>query len=816
MMNNMFTDRVKKVLQYSREESARLGHDYIGTEHLLLGLVKEGQGVAVAVLANLGIQLDSLKKSIEDAVQSSSASMVLSEAPFTPMAKQVLEIAAQEAREMNNNYIGTEHLLLALTKNKNGIAAQILSVYGTDYKSVKEEVLSILSGNKKLSNAEQDKNNLPFIEHYGRDLTELARQNKLDPIIGRDREIERMSQILSRRKKNNPVLIGEPGVGKTAIVEGLAQRIIEGNVPQNLVGKRVISLDMGSMVAGTKYRGQFEERVKSILNELSQTRDIIIFIDEIHTIVGAGSAEGTLDASNMFKPALSRGELQCIGATTLDEYRKYIEKDGALERRFQQVLVDAPSVEDSILILKGLRSRYEEHHNVKILDEAIEASVRQSDRYISNRFLPDKALDLIDETSSRMHLQKITLPDYIKEHEQTIRETETRKNLAIEEQDYESAAKLRDQERSLKQELESKKAEWREKLKTEVVTVTADDVACVTSLITGIPLFRLARSDSERLMNMEAELKKRIVGQEDAIVAVSRAIRRARAGIKDPQRPIGSFMFMGPTGVGKTELARVLALYLFENEQALIRIDMSEYMEKFNVSRLVGAPPGYVGYEEGGQLTERIRRKPYSVVLLDEIEKAHPDVFNMLLQVLDSGHLTDSLGRKVDFKNTILIMTSNLGAREIDLGKNLGFHSSKVEDDYRTMEKKVLSALKKKFNPEFLNRVDEIITFHALDRDAVMDIIDIMVGDVKARLTEKQIDLQVTGAAKQFLADEGYSAMFGARPLKRAIQKFLENPLAEELLEGRINEDAVVEVDVSDKRLIFRELAGHSREANKG
>ena len=811
----MFTDRVKKVLQFSREESARLGHDYIGTEHLLLGLVKEGQGVAVAVLSNLGIQLDTLKKSIEDAVQTTTSSMVLSEVPFTPMAKQVLEIAAQEAREMNNNYIGTEHLLLALTKNKNGIAAQILNVYGTDYKAVKEEVMSILSGSKKMSKADPDKGNLPFVEHYGRDLTELARQNKLDPIVGRDKEIERMSQILSRRKKNNPVLIGEPGVGKTAIVEGLAQRIVEGNVPQNLINKRLISLDMGSMVAGTKYRGQFEERVKSILNELSQTDEIIIFIDEIHTIVGAGSAEGTLDASNMFKPALSRGELQCIGATTLDEYRKYIEKDGALERRFQQILVDPPTVDDTILILEGLRSRYEEHHTVKITDEALHAAVKLSDRYVSNRFLPDKALDLIDETSSRIHLNKITLPDYIKDHEKNIREIEARKNLAIEEQDYENAAKLRDNERILKEEFERMKTEWKDKQKNDVVTVVEDDVAFVTSLITGIPLFRLARSESERLLEMESELRKRIVGQDEAIAAVSRAIRRARAGIKDPNRPIGSFIFLGPTGVGKTELARVLSAYLFEDKDALIRIDMSEYMEKFNVSRLIGAPPGYVGYEEGGQLSERVRRKPYSVVLLDEIEKAHPDIFNMLLQVLDSGHLTDSLGRKVDFKNTILIMTSNLGARQIGLGKNLGFHSATYEDDYTSMEKKVMSELKKTFNPEFLNRIDEAVVFKALDHKAVIEIIDILVKEVKVRLDEKNIDLHISEKAKEFIAQEGYSPMYGARPLKRAIQKYIENPLAEDILEGSFAEGSVIQLDMGESELVFNELSKQSKEASK-
>lgn len=805
-MNNMFTDRVKKVLQYAREESARLGHDYIGTEHLLLGLVKEGQGVAVAVLANMGIQIDALKKSIEDAVQTSTGGMMLTEVPFTPMAKQVLEIAAQEAREMNNNYIGTEHLLMALTKNKNGIAAQILNVFGTDYKSVKEEVLSIISGNKKTQKSDQEKGGMPFIEHYGRDLTDLARQGKLDPTIGREREIERMSQILSRRKKNNPVLIGEPGVGKTAIVEGLAQKIHEGNVPQNLIGKRIISLDMGSMVAGTKYRGQFEERVKSILNELAQTKEIIIFIDEIHTIVGAGSAEGTLDASNMFKPALSRGELQCIGATTLDEYRKYIEKDGALERRFQQIMVDPPSVEDSILILKGLRSRYENHHNVIISDGAVEASVKLSDRYMSNRYLPDKALDLIDETSSRIHLNKITLPLHIKDMEKETRDIELKKNKAIELQDYENAARLRDLERSKKEGIEIVKAEWREKVSREVVTVTEDDVSFVTSSMTGIPLFRLARSESERLLNMEKELAQRIVGQESAIASVSRAIRRTRAGLKDPERPIGSFIFLGPTGVGKTELARVLADYLFEDPNALIRIDMSEYMEKFNVSRLVGAPPGYVGYEEGGQITEKVRRKPYSVVLLDEIEKAHPDVFNLLLQVLDSGHLTDSLGRKVDFKNTILIMTSNLGTRQIGAGKNLGFHTGKSEDEYRMMESKVMGELKKTFNPEFLNRVDEIVVFHPLSRESILQITDIVLKDVRKRLAEKDMDIVITQKAREFLTNEGYSPTYGARPLKRIIQKYIENSLSEELLSGKFGEGSVIQVDLDENKIVFGEL----------
>ncbi|MFC1650781.1 ATP-dependent Clp protease ATP-binding subunit [Candidatus Latescibacterota bacterium] len=816
-MNNMFTDRVKKVLQYAREESSRLGHDYIGTEHLLLGLVKEGQGVAVAVLSNLGIQLDALKKSIEDAVQSSSGAMMLSEVPFTPMAKQVLELATQEAREMSNNYIGTEHLLLALAKNKNGIAAQILSVFGTDYKAVKQEVTSILSShmNSQETANPQEKNNLPFIEHYGRNLTKLAKEGKLDPIVGRENEIERMSQILSRRKKNNPVLIGEPGVGKTAIVEGLAQKIADSNVPHNLIDKRLISLDMGSLVAGTKYRGQFEERVKSILTELAKTKDVIIFIDEIHTIVGAGSAEGTLDASNMFKPALARGELQCIGSTTLDEYRKYIEKDGALERRFQQIIVDPPSQEDTIKILKCLRSRYEEHHNVKITDEALVTAVRLSDRYISNRYLPDKALDLIDETSSKVHLKEITLPDHIKKKDAAISEIEENKNGAIERQDYENAAKLRDQERTLKEEIESEKTKWKEKAFSEIVEVTEDDVANVTSSITGIPLFRMAKSDTDRLINMEKEIKKRIVGQDDAVKSVSKAIRRSRAGLKDPMRPIGSYIFLGPTGVGKTELARVLSEYLFEDSSALVRIDMSEYMEKFNVSRLVGAPPGYVGYEEGGQLTERVRRKPYSVILLDEIEKAHPEVFNMLLQIFDSGHLTDSMGRLVDFKNTIIIMTSNLGARQIGVGKNLGFHSTDFADDHKSMEKKVLSELKKTFNPEFINRIDEMVVFGSLSKESVIKIIDILVDDVKKRLHEKDIELRISKKAKEFIADEGYNPMYGARPLKRAIQQHIENPLSEELIHGRFVEGNVIQIDYKTDKLVFKELVNYSKEAKK-
>jgi len=662
-MNNMFTDGVKRVMQLAREESARLGHNYIGTEHLLLGIIKDGKGKGVTVLTNLGLSLETVKQSIEDYVATSGGTMTIGEVPFTPRAKQILEVAASEAKEMKTQFVDVEHLLLALLKDKEGVAAQILAAFGVDYKAALEETLAVLEGKSTGRKEKGKKSKTPFLDHFGRDLTQLAREGKLDPVIGRQKEIERVTQILSRRKKNNPILIGDPGVGKTAIVEGLAQRIIEKRVPQILVDRRLVTLDMGGVVAGTKYRGQFEERIKAVMNELQQNSDIVIFIDELHTIVGAGSAEGTLDASNMFKPALSRGELQCIGATTLDEYRKHIEKDGALERRFQTIMVDPPSVEDTVEIVKGLRANYESHHHVKYADEVVAYAVRQADRYISDRYLPDKAIDVIDETGSRVHLARLSPPEEIGQLDAEIQEINRRKNEAAEQQDFEAAARLRDQALNLGEELQQKRRVWEEQVRDEVVEVTEDDIAEVISSMTGIPITRLAKTETERLLDMEEELKKKVVGQNKAVATISRAIRRSRAGLQDPKRPIGSFIFLGPTGVGKTYLAEKLAEFLFDNEDALVAVDMSEYMEKFAVSRLIGAPPGYVGFDEGGQLTEKVRRRPYSVILLDEIEKAHPDVFNILLQILDEGRLTDSTGRKVDFCNTVLIMTSNVGTR---------------------------------------------------------------------------------------------------------------------------------------------------------
>ncbi|MDE2813252.1 MAG: ATP-dependent Clp protease ATP-binding subunit, partial [Gemmatimonadota bacterium] len=675
-MNNMFTENVKQVMKLAREESARLGHNYIGTEHLLLGIIKDGKGKAVAVLTNLGLSLETVKQSVEDYVTTSGGTMTIGEVPYTPRAKQILEVAANEAKEMKTQFIDVEHLLLALLKDKEGVAAQILAAFGVDYKTAMEETLAVLEGKTTGRKEKGKKSKTPFLDHFGRDLTQLARESKLDPVIGRQKEIERVTQVLSRRKKNNPILIGDPGVGKTAIVEGLAQRIIEKRVPQILLDKRLVTLDMGGVVAGTKYRGQFEERIKAVMNELQQNSEVIIFIDELHTIVGAGSAEGTLDASNMFKPALARGELQCIGATTLDEYRKHIEKDGALERRFQSIMVDPPSVEDTIEIVKGLRSSYESHHHVEFADDVVAYAVRQADRYISDRYLPDKAIDVIDETGSRVHLARLSPPEEIGRIEAEIQEINRKKNEASERQDFEDAAELRDEALQLNEQLQNKRQAWEEAVRDEVVEVTADDIAEVIASMTGIPISRLAKTETERLLAMEAELTKKIVGQQQAVTAIARAIRRSRAGLQDPKRPIGSFIFLGPTGVGKTELAKRLAEFLFDDADALISVDMSEYMEKFAVSRLIGAPPGYVGFDEGGQLTERVRRRPYSVVLLDEVEKAHPDVFNILLQILDEGRLTDSTGRKVDFCNTVLIMTSNAGSRDVGTGGVLGFQKS--------------------------------------------------------------------------------------------------------------------------------------------
>lgn len=794
-MNEMFTERARKAIEYARDEAARLKHDYIGTEHLLLGLLRLGEGTAVEVLVNIGIDLNELRQSVEDVVQPSGGTLSMGQLPLTARAKKLLEVSAQEARALRSKDIDTEHLLLAMLRDEEGVAAQVLSMYDLDYKEVYEELKNIESGKPSAYARKRKKSKTPALDHFGRDLTELVRRGKLDPIIGRDNEIERVSQILSRRKKNNPALIGEPGVGKTAIAEGLAQRIVAGKVPQTLENKRIVCLDMAALVAGTKYRGQFEERMKAVMNEITNSKDVILFLDELHTIVGAGGAEGSLDASNIFKPSLSRGEIQCIGATTLNEYRKYIEKDGALERRFQTIMVDPPSADDTIKILEGLRSKYEEHHKIKISDEAIGAAVKLSERYITGKFQPDKAIDVIDEAGSRIHLATCTRPEIFEKMEQEIVGIQREKDKAVKNQEFEKAAQLRDELKTKREKLEQMKRDWEEGKGRERVTLTAEDVACVVSKMTGIPLFKLEEKESRKLLRMEEELRKRIVGQEEAIAVISKAIRRNRAGLGDPRRPIGSFIFLGPTGVGKTELARALAASLFEDENSLVRIDMSEYMEKFSVSRLIGAPPGYVGYEEGGQLTEKVRRKPYAVVLLDEIEKAHPDVFNILLQMFDDGALTDSFGRRVDFRNTVVIMTSNLGAREIKGGKTLGFQKGDSTSSYEQMKQKLLEETRKTFNPEFLNRIDETIVFHALGMKEVLQIIDILLFDVSKRLEEKGVTFELTSQAKEFLAEKGYSAAFGARPLRRAIQKHVEDPLAEEILKGQFSGGCEVTID---------------------
>ncbi|MFQ6007666.1 MAG: ATP-dependent Clp protease ATP-binding subunit [Candidatus Zixiibacteriota bacterium] len=802
-MNEMFTESARKAIEYARDEAARLRHDYIGTEHLLLGLIRLGEGTAVEIIANLGLDLNDLKTSIEEVVQPSGGTMTMGQLPLTARAKKTLEVSGQEARALKSKDIDTEHILLALLKDEEGVAAQVLSTYDIDYKEAYEELKNIQLGKPSSFKKKRKKSKTPALDHFGRDLTELARRGKLDPIIGRENEIERVAQVLSRRKKNNPGLIGEPGVGKTAIVEGLAQRIVENRVPQTLENKRVVTLDMASLVAGTKYRGQFEERLKAVLNEIVNSNDVIIFIDEIHTIVGAGGAEGSLDASNIFKPSLARGELRCIGATTMNEYRKYIEKDGALDRRFQTVMVDPPTEEDTINILKGLRSRYEDHHKLVISDEAIEAAVRLSNRYISGKFQPDKAIDLIDEAGSRAHLSTYTRPEEFAVIESELAELQSKKEQAVKNQAFETAAQLRDEIKAKKEELAQLQKKWEDSREKEKVVLTAEDVATVLSKMTGIPLFRLEESESKRLLNMEEELTKSIIGQTEAITTISKAIRRARAGLGDPRRPIGVFMFLGPTGVGKTELARSLAKFLFEDTESLIRIDMSEYMEKFAVSRLIGAPPGYVGYEEGGQLTEKVRRKPYSVVLLDEIEKAHPDVFNILLQLFDDGALTDSFGRKVDFKNTVVIMTSNLGSRQIRDGKTVGFDAQRIDTSYDGMKKKILDEMRKAFNPELLNRLDETIVFRPLEREHIKEIIEILVADTAKQLAEKGISFNLTDEAKEFLVDKGFQPEYGARPLRRALRKYLEDPLSEEILRGQYAGDCDLVIGVQDDKLTF-------------
>jgi ATP-dependent Clp protease ATP-binding subunit ClpC len=787
-MFNRFTERARKVLVLAKEEARRFSHDYIGTEHILLGLIREGEGVACAVLQNLGIDLERLRLEIEKLISPGSAAPVLGDIPFTPRAKKALELAAEEARQLGHNYIGTEHILLGLIREGEGVASQVLFSLGVDLKRVREEISALLGGIHPQTGPTAGPSKTPALDSFGRDLTKLAREGKLDPVIGRKVEIERVIQVLSRRTKNNPVLLGEAGVGKTAIVEGLAQSITKGDVPEVLRNKRIVVLDLALMIAGTKYRGQFEERIKAVMEEIKRSKDVIIFIDELHTLVGAGAAEGAIDASNILKPALSRGEIQCIGATTLDEYRKHIEKDAALERRFQAIIVEPNTVEETIDILKGLRDKYEAHHRVKFTDSALEAAAKLSDRYISGRFLPDKAIDLIDEAGARARLAVLTTPKEIKELEEKLNEITKEKEALIKQQDFEAAARLRDEEKALRLKLENLRRNWTKERDQIIPTVYEEDIAKLVSQITGIPIYRLEEKESEKLLKTEQELNKKVVGQKEAIEAIARAIRRARAGIKEPRRPIGSFMFLGPTGVGKTLLARALAEFMFGDEEALIQLDMSEYMEKFNVSRLIGAPPGYVGYEEGGQLTEKVRRRPYAVVLLDEIEKAHPDVFNLLLQILEEGRLTDSFGRRVDFRNTILIMTSNVGAEIIRKRGSLGFKTITEDISYEEMKNLLMEEVKKTFKPEFLNRLDEIIVFRPLDKNALEKIVDIEIEYVNTRLREQGFEVELTPQAKEFFIEKGFDSVFGARPLKRVIQRFLEDPLAEDIIRGRFSE----------------------------
>jgi len=803
-MFNRFTERARKVIILAKEEARRFNHDYIGTEHILLGLVREGEGVAAAVLQKMGVSLENIRLEIEKLVQPGPTTQIIGDIPFTPRAKKALELAAEEARSLGHNYIGTEHLLLGLIREGEGIASQVLLNLGMDLNTVRNEVMELLgSALPGMAPSQQAKSKTPALDAFGRDLTALAKENKLDPVIGRQMEIERVIQILSRRTKNNPVLLGEAGVGKTAIVEGLAQHIVAGNVPEILRNKRMVILDLALMVAGTKYRGQFEERIKAVMEEIKRSQDVIIFIDELHTLVGAGAAEGAIDASNIMKPSLSRGEMQCIGATTMDEYRKYIEKDAALERRFQTIMVDPPTVEQTMDILKGLRDKYEAHHRVTFRDDALEAAAKLSDRYISGRFLPDKAIDIIDEAGSRARLNVLIVPPEIKSLEQEVENLRKEKEALIKQQDFEKAASLRDQERIARQQLEQKSKEWslaRDKMRPEV---TEEEVAKIVSQWTGIPIFRLEEKESEKLLKIEDELHKRVIGQDEPISAIAHAVRRSRAGIKDPKRPIGSFIFLGPTGVGKTLLARALAEFMFGDEDTLLQLDMSEYMEKFNVSRLIGAPPGYVGYEEGGQLTERVRRRPYSVILLDEIEKAHPDVFNILLQVFEEGRLTDSLGRKVDFRNTVIIMTSNVGADLIRKTGSLGFKTQKEEITYQDMKDKLLEEVKHTFKPEFLNRIDDIIVFRQLVKEDLHKIIDIEVGFVASRLKEQKITLEVAQDAKEFLIEKGFDPVFGARPLKRTIQRFLEDPLAQDIISKKFKEGTHVKVIRKNNELVF-------------
>jgi len=790
-MFERFTERARKVIILAREEAIRLGHNFVGTEHLLLGLVREGDGLAMAILKKLSVNISTLKGEVEKVVSVGTQVSPAGEVPFTPQAKKVLEYAISEARSMGHNYIGTEHLLLGLVREGEGIASLVLRDVGVTVAAAKAQAQELL-GEQATKAAGTGRT--PALDEFGVELTNMARQGKLDPVIGREAEIERVIQILSRRTKNNPVLIGEAGVGKTAIVEGLAQRIVASDVPETLLRKRVVQLDLPGMVAGTKYRGQFEERLKAVIKEIQQTGNVIIFIDELHTLVGAGAAEGAIDASNMLKPALARGEIQVIGATTMDEYRKYVEKDRALERRFQTIFVGQPSVDETIRILREIKDRYEAHHSATITEEAVVAAARLSHRYIADRFLPDKAIDVMDEAGSRARLKSLMLPEDIREMENEVERLRQQKEDAIRTQAFEVAARLRDAERRLRAELEERRNKWKEFKTKEKIIVDDEDIAYIVSKWTGIPLYQIEEAESQRLLRMEEDLGRRVVGQEEAIRAVTRAIRRSRSGLKNPRRPVGSFIFLGPTGVGKTELAKALAEFLFGTEDAIVRVDMSEYMERFAVSRLIGAPPGYIGYDDSGQLTEKVRRRPFSVILLDEIEKAHPEVFNLLLQIFEDGHLTDSYGRQVDFKNTILILTSNIGARQITMHAPMGFTTGSQEQSYAKMKETVLAELKKTFNPEFMNRIDEVIVFHPLSKEHMRKIVDLMLQRLQSQLDEKRITLMMSDDAKEFIIDKGYDPQFGARPLRRAIQRYVEDLLAEEMLRGGLTEGSTVRV----------------------
>jgi ATP-dependent Clp protease ATP-binding subunit ClpC len=823
-----FTERVRKVLAMAREEAARLHHEYVGTEHILLGLIREGEGVAAQVLQNLSVELDDIQQKIEETVKKGKAGQTTGpDLPYTSRAKKVLELAMAEARDLNHSYVGTEHLLLGLLREEKGIAAQVLTDAGVNLDAARAETLRILGTEMPQGGGQQPagtapaqtppkgekKSKTPALDHFCRDLTQLAAEGQLDPTIGRAKEIQRVMEVLTRRKKNNPVLIGEPGVGKTAIVEGLAQLIANGECPESLRDHRVLSLDMAAVIAGTKYRGQFEERLKAVMNEIAQNKQIILFIDELHTLVGAGAAEGAIDASNMLKPALARGELQCVGASTLNEYRKYIEKDGALERRFQTVIVDPPSVDETVEILRGLRKKYEDHHKVTIPDVTLVSASKLSERYITDRFLPDKAIDVIDEAGARARLAAQAPPPEVAALKADLEKVNTEKEAAVRDQNFERAASLRDKEREIQGGIKQKQSEWEARRQSHRPVLGEEEIAFIVSRWTGIPVTRLQEAETSRLLRMEDELHETVIGQDEAIKAISKAIRRSRAGLKDPRRPIGSFVFSGPTGVGKTELARSLAKFLFADEGALIRVDMSEYMEKFSVSRLIGAPPGYVGYEDSGTLTKAVRRKPYSVILLDEIEKAHPDVFNILLQVLDEGHLTDNYGRVIDFKNTVVIMTSNVGARDLSKAKALGFTSGDDKANWERRAEKVRDELKIVFNPEFLNRLDDVIVFHPLSREHIAQIVGVLLKDIRRRLSEEDLSLRLTDSATDFLVKHGYDEQYGARPLKRAIQKFIEDPLSEKILMGEFSRGDELEVDAAPdgEHLDFRVLTGSTQ-----